>query len=34
VDADNQGTIDLVHNQVHHRCTKHVDVKYHYIRQA
>jgi hypothetical protein len=31
---DNQGTIDLVHNPVHHRRTKHVDVKYHYIRQA
>jgi hypothetical protein len=31
---DNQGAIDLVRNPVHHRCTKHVDVKYHYIRQA
>jgi len=29
---DNQGTIDLVNNPVHHRRTKHVDVKYHYIR--
>jgi hypothetical protein len=24
----------LVRNPVHHRRTKHVDVKYHYIRQA
>jgi hypothetical protein len=31
---DKQGAIDLVHNPVHHRRTKHVDVKYHYIRQA
>ena len=29
---DNQGTIDLVNNPVHHRRTKHIDVKYHYIR--
>jgi hypothetical protein len=31
---DNQGAIDLVYNPVHHRRTKHVNVKYHYIRQA
>jgi hypothetical protein len=31
---DNQGAIDFVHNPVHHRLTKHVDVKYHYICQA
>jgi hypothetical protein len=31
---DNQGTIDLVSNPVHHRRTKHVDVKYHYVRDA
>jgi len=29
---DNQGTIDLVNNPVHHSRTKHIDVKYHYIR--
>ena len=29
---DNQGTIDLVNNPVHHKRTKHIDVKYHYIR--
>eukprot|EP00963_Diacronema_lutheri_P010369 scaffold1036_cov253-Pavlova_lutheri.AAC.1 len=31
---DNQGTIDLVNNPVHHRRTKHVEVKYHYVRDA
>ena len=31
---DNQGTIDLVGNPVHHRRTKHVEVKYHYVRDA
>lgn len=29
---DNQGTIDLVGNPVHHKRSKHIDVKYHYIR--
>lgn len=31
---DNQGTIDLVNNPVHHRRTKHIAVRYHYIRDA
>ena len=31
---DNQGTIDLVGNPVHHRRTKHVDVRWHYIRHV
>ena len=31
---DNQGTIDLVANPVHHRRTKHIEVKYHYVRDA
>jgi hypothetical protein len=31
---DNQGTIDLTNNPVHHKRTKHIDVKYHYIRVA
>ncbi len=31
---DNQGAIDLVHNRVNHRRTKHVDVKYHFIRRC
>ena len=31
---DNQGTIDLVHNPIHHNRTKHIDVRYHYIRET
>ena len=31
---DNQGTIHLVENPVHHKRTKHIDVKWHYIRMA
>jgi hypothetical protein len=31
---DNQGTIDLTNNPVHHKRTQHIDVKYHYIRVA
>ena len=31
---DNQGTIDLASNPVHHKRTKHVEVKYHYVRDA
>jgi hypothetical protein len=31
---DNQGTIDLVHNPIHHHRTKHIDVRYHYVREA
>jgi hypothetical protein len=31
---DNQGTIDLSNNPVHHKRTKHVDVEYHFIRRA
>jgi hypothetical protein len=29
---DNQGTIDLSNNPVHHKRSKHIDVKYHYVR--
>jgi hypothetical protein len=29
---DNKGAIDLTNNPVHHKRTKHIDVKYHYIR--
>jgi hypothetical protein len=28
---DNQGTIDLTNNPVHHKRTKHIDVKSHYM---
>jgi hypothetical protein len=31
---DNQGTIDLSNNPVHHKRTKHIDVKYHYVCRA
>jgi hypothetical protein len=34
VHEDNQGTIDLVHNQIHHNSIKHIDVRYHYIRET
>jgi hypothetical protein len=29
---DNKGAIDLTNNPVHHKRTKHIDVKFHYIR--
>ena len=31
---DNQGAIDLVGNPVHHRRTKHMEVKWHYVRHV
>lgn len=31
---DNQGAIHLVENPVHHKRTKHIDVRYHYVREA
>ena len=31
---DNQGAIDLSKNPTHHSRTKHVDIKYHFIREA
>ena len=30
--VDNKGAIDLAKNPVHHQRSKHVDIKYHYIR--
>ena len=30
--CDNQSAIDLVHNPVHHKRTKHIDIRYHFIR--
>ena len=30
--ADNQGAISLAKNPVHHQRSKHIDIKYHYIR--
>jgi hypothetical protein len=31
---DNQGTIDLANNPCHHKRSKHIDVKFHYVRSA
>jgi hypothetical protein len=31
--ADNQGAIALAKNPVHHQRSKHIDIKYHFIRQ-
>ena len=30
---DNQGAIALINNPVHHQRTKHVDIKYYFIRE-
>ena len=32
--ADNQGAIQLSKNPQHHNRTKHIDVKYHFIRES
>ena len=32
--ADNQGAIALAKNPVHHSRSKHIDIKYHFIRLA
>ena len=32
--ADNQGSIFIGQNPVQERCTKHIDVRYHFIRQC
>ncbi|XP_066162151.1 secreted RxLR effector protein 161-like [Oryza sativa Japonica Group] len=32
--VDNQSTISLVKNPVHHDRTKHVDIKFHYLREC
>jgi hypothetical protein len=32
--VDNQSTISLIKNPVHHDRSKHIDVKYHYIREC
>jgi len=31
--CDNKSTISMIHNPVFHESTKHIEVKYHYIRQ-
>ncbi|XP_058986346.1 uncharacterized protein LOC131806348 [Musca domestica] len=32
INVDNQGALQLAYNPVHHKRTKHVDIKYHHIR--
>ena len=31
--GDNQGSLDLAQNPVHHQRSKHIDIKYHFIRE-
>lgn len=31
--GDNQGAQALARNPVHHKLTKHIDVKYHFVRE-
>ena len=30
---DNQGAIALVNNHVHHQLTKHIDIRFHFMRE-
>jgi len=30
--VDNEGAITLANNPIHHQRSKHIDVKYHYVR--
>jgi len=32
--VDNKGSVDLALNPVHHKHTKHIDIKHHFIRQC
>uniref|UniRef100_A0A803PZM7 Retrovirus-related Pol polyprotein from transposon TNT 1-94 n=1 Tax=Cannabis sativa TaxID=3483 RepID=A0A803PZM7_CANSA len=34
VHCDNQSAIQLTKNYVHHECTKHIDIKFHFIREV
>ena len=34
IKEDNQGTIAVVRNPVSHNRTKHIDIKFHYVREA
>ncbi len=33
-EGDNQGTIAMAKNPVSHSRTEHIDIKYHYVREA
>lgn len=32
LNVDNRGAIDLAKNPIHHQRTKHIDIRFHYIR--
>ena len=34
MNEDNQGAISVAHNLVNHKRTKHIDIKFHYVREA
>ena len=34
IHVDNKGSVDLALNPVHHKRTKHIDIKHHFIRQC
>ena len=31
--GDNEGAVALTKNDCHHACTKHIDIRYHYVRE-
>jgi hypothetical protein len=33
INEDNQGTIAMSKNPVLHKCTKHIDIKFHFVRE-
>jgi len=33
LNIDNQGAMKLAENPVHHKRTKHIDIKYHHLRE-
>ena len=33
VDGDNKGSIDLANNEKSHRRSRHIDIRYHFIRE-
>ena len=33
IHGDNQGSLDLARNPVNHQRSKHIDIKYHFIRE-
>ena len=34
IKEDNQGTITIARNPISHARTKHIDIKFHYVREA